>query len=275
MSEFAPKRVEDALKFCCCSPYQNRQICIYVGGGSSTQHDMYWAYAIYDEAGDRINYEYLPENCLDVDDGLRFCEQLIDKWDAPITYEDVRLWRDICEYLNQRKSPTGSHYIKLQIPGCDYLVGYDRTHRQKLWDKYKIQLITYEKFSKKYEGWRLKGNWEDKIDFLEQIYVLGRDAESLPRPWLDKWEKKQQAKKAEDEKKLKARQFENLIKSLEFVEHTLNNLHYCDTEAKADKGDYFSSDAVRGMVQGFLRNTIHWCKEARLLLPAILKNEKL
>lgn len=155
---------------------------------------MYWAYAIYDEAGDRTNYEYLPKTCLDVDDGLRFCEELIDKWDAPITYEDVRLWRDICGYLNHRKSPTDSHYIKLRIPGCGYLVGYDRTHRQKLWDKYKIQLIVYEKFSSKYEGWSLKGNWEDKIDFLEKVYILERDADTLSRPWLDKWERKQQAK---------------------------------------------------------------------------------
>ncbi|QLE47858.1 hypothetical protein FD724_06860 [Nostoc sp. C057] len=73
----------------------------------------------------------------------------------------MRLWRDICEYLNRWRSPL-SHFLNIAVPGCNYLVDYESTHRQKLWDKFKIQLITYEKFSKKHEGWRLKGNWEDK-----------------------------------------------------------------------------------------------------------------
>ncbi|MBW4677151.1 MAG: hypothetical protein KME52_25040 [Desmonostoc geniculatum HA4340-LM1] len=84
--QLSPLRIEEARKFCCCSPYQNRQICIYAGGGSSSQHDMYWAYAIYDEKGDRLAYNNLPDDCLDADDGLRFCEAMIDKWDAPLTY---------------------------------------------------------------------------------------------------------------------------------------------------------------------------------------------
>ena|GEM_PF-4813262 len=74
----------------------------------------------------------------------------------------------------------------------DLLLGYDRTRRQLLWEKYTIQLIKWERESKRYEGWRLKGNWEFKIDFLEQIYILGRDSERLPRLWLEKWERKQQ-----------------------------------------------------------------------------------
>lgn len=193
MSNFPPERIEEALKFCCCSPYQSRQICVYAGGGSRHQHNMYWAYVIYDEKGDRIAYDHLPDDCLDVDDGLKFCEKIIDKWDAPLNYEDVRLWRDICEYLSNCHSPISSDHLIRRIPGCGHLVDYDRSHRQKLWSLYKIQLIIYEKFSKKHQGWLLKGNWEDKIDFLEQIYILGRNPETLPRPWLDKWEKKQQA----------------------------------------------------------------------------------
>lgn len=260
MNEFPPKRVEEARNFCCCVTYQNRQICIYAGGGSSRQHDMYWAYAIYDEAGDRTNYEYLPEHCLDVDDGLRFCEELIDKWDAPITYEDVRLWRDISEYLNQRKSPDGSHYIKLRIPGSGYLVGYDRTHRQKLWDKYKIQLIVYEKFSKKYEGWRLKGNWEDKIDFLEQVYILGRDAESLPRPWLDKWERKQEAKKYQD-----------LVSALKVIERDLDNIHKCHQWTQEGVFDYFTNNTY--IIKNLLEHLGYRCRETKSLLSELFKNE--
>ena len=258
MSNFPPERIEDALKFCCCSPYQNRQICIYAGGGSASQHDMYWAYAIYDEDGDRLSFNNLS-NCLDVDDGLRFCENLIDQWDAPITYEDVRLWRDICEYLNRRKAPTGSHYINLRIPGCDYLVGYDRTHRQKLWDKFKIQLIKYEKFSK-YDGWRLKGNWEDKIDFLEQVYILGRDPDTLPRPWLDKWERKQQVKK-----------YQELADAMSAVERRLDTIHSCDEWTQTGIIDYLADNP--NILKSQLENLSYRCREARGLLSELLKNE--
>ncbi|MEH1808461.1 hypothetical protein [Nostoc sp.] len=254
MSNFPPERIEEALKFCCCSPYQNRQICIYAGGGSKTQHDMYWAYAIYDETGDRLSFNNLS-NCLDVDDGLRFCEALIDQWDAPITYEDVRLWRDICEYLNQRKAPTGSHYIELRIPGCDYLVDYDRTHRQKLWDKFKIQLITYEKFSK-HDGWKLKGNWEDKIDFLEQVYILGRDPDSLPRPWLDKWERKQQAKK-----------YEELASILTMIEERLNVIHSCDEWTRSGIIDYLTDNP--DILKSQLENLSYRCREGKGLLSKL------
>ncbi|MEH1777132.1 hypothetical protein [Nostoc sp.] len=260
MSNFPPERIEDALKFCCCSPYQNRQICIYAGGGNRTQHDMYWAYAIYDADGDRLAYSNLS-NCLDVDDGLRFCEALIDRWDAPLSYEDVRLWRDICEYLNRWRIPLPSHLIMFRIPGCNYLVGYDRTHRQKLWDKYKIQLITYEKFSRKYEGWRLKGNWEDKIDFLEQIYILGRDPDTLPRPWLDKWERKQQSKK-----------YQELADDLKALEKKLNLVHDCQQWALKGIVDYFAED--QRVVKDILKDIGYCCGDARKSLSKLLRRNE-
>lgn len=258
MGNFPPERIEDALKFCCCSPYQNRQICIYVGGGSSTQHDMYWAYAIYDADGSRLAYNKLT-NCLDVDDGLRFCEALIDKWDAPLSYEEVRLWRDICEYLSRRRSPALSTRLIIEIPGCVHLVDYDRTHRQKLWDKFKIQLIIYEKFSK-HEGWKLKGNWEDKIDFLEQVYILGRDADSLPRPWLDKWERKQQVKK-----------YEELASILTMIGERLNVIHSCDKWTRSGIIDYLTDNPY--ILKSQLENLSYRCREAKGLLSELLKNE--
>jgi hypothetical protein len=221
---------------------------------------MYWAYAIYDANGDRLSYNNLPDNCLDVDDGLRFCEDLIDEWDAPITYEDVRLWRDICEYLNQRKAPTSSHYIELRIPGCKYLAGYDRAHRQKLWDKFKIQLIVYEKFSKKHDGWRLKGNWEDKIDFLEQVYILGRDPDTLPRPWLDKWERKQQTKK-----------YQELADALKSVERKLDTIHSCEQWTQAGIIDYLTDNP--DVLKSQLEHLGYRCREAKDLLSKLLRNE--
>lgn len=176
---------------------------------------MYWAYIIYDENGDRLAYDNLSEDCLDVDDGMRFCEALIDKWDAPLSYEDVRLWRDICELLNRwGNTPVSSQVLAPKFGGCGHLVGYDRTHREKLWHQYKIQLIKYEKFSKNHQGWVLKGNWEDKIDLLEQVYILGRDPETLPRPWLDKWERKQKALK-----------YQQLVDELKSLEKKLDFLH--------------------------------------------------
>ncbi|MFK0731403.1 MAG: hypothetical protein ACFKPT_02670 [Gloeotrichia echinulata GP01] len=265
MQNSSPQRIEDALKFCCCSPYRDayggklRQICIYVGGGSRTQHDMYWAYAIYDETGDRIAYNNLSD-CLDVDDGLRFCEGLIDRWEAPITYEDVRLWRDICEFLSQWHTPLPSPYIERMIPGCGYLVRYERTHRQKLWDKFKIQLITYEKFSKKYEGWRLKGNWEDKIDFLEQVYILGRDADRLPRPWLDKWERKQLALK-----------YEELANAISAIGQRLDVIRDCNQWIQSGIINYITDNP--DILKSQLENLSYRCREARGLLSELLKNE--
>ncbi|MHC5779939.1 hypothetical protein [Nostoc sp.] len=258
MTEFAPQRIEDALKFCCCSPYQGRQICIYVGGGSASQHEMYWAYAIYDGAGDRLAYNNLS-NCLDVDDGLRFCEALIDRWDAPLSYEDVRLWRDICELLSRCRIPILSRVLIATFPGCDYLVSYDRTHRQKLWDKFKIQLIIYEKFSK-HEGWELKGNWEDKIDFLEQVYILGRDPDTLPRPWLDKWERKQQAKK-----------YQELADILRVIEQGLDTIHACHQWTEAGIIDCLTDNPY--ILKGQLEHLGYRCREAKGLLSELLKNE--
>lgn len=222
---------------------------------------MHWGYIIYDEAGDRLSYNNLPDNCLDVDDGLRFCKALIDGWDAPITYEDVRLWRDICEYLNRRRIPIPSHFLNIiAVPGCDYLVGYDRTHRQKLWDKFKIHLIVYEKFSRKCEGWRLKGNWEDKIDFLEQVYILGRDPDSLPRPWLEKWGKKQQTLK-----------YRELADALKAVEQRLNVIHSCDEWTRSGIIDYLTDNP--DILKSQLENLSYRCREVKGLLSKLLRNE--
>lgn len=257
MSNLPPLRVEEARNFCCCFPCQNREICIYAGGGSNTQHNMYWAYIIYDADGDRTAYEYLPESCLDVADALLFCQEIIDKWDAPLSYEDVRLWRDICEYLNKRRSLVSSELISLRVTGCSHLVGYDRTHRQKLWEKYKIQFITYEKFSQKDQGWALKGNWEDKIDFLEQVYILGRDENTLPRPWLDKWAKKQEAKKYQD-----------LTSALKVIERDLDNICKCHQWTQAGVFDYFQNNTF--VLKNLLEHLGSRCREAKSLLSELL-----
>lgn len=196
-----PLNLDEAQKFSCCQPYTDYHICIYAGGGSQYEHDMYWAFIIYDRDGVRYHHGHLPYTCLDADDGMSYCREIIDKWNRGITYEDIYLWRAICEYLwcikdkDAYHDPTYPDYINQVIKGCLYLIGTDRTHRQTLWDLYKIQLIKWQKPSKHHEGWCLKGNWEDKIWFLEQVYVLGKKPDELPRPWIEKWNRKQEQEK--------------------------------------------------------------------------------
>jgi hypothetical protein len=205
-----PLNYDEAQKFCCCQPYEDYHICIYAGGGSAADHDMYWGFIIYDAEGMRRHNGQLPDTCLDVDDGIDHCQQIIDGWNRGVTYEDIFLWRAVCEYLWLTKdkhshfNPTSPDEILGIIPSCQHLVGLDRTHRQMLWDAYKIQLITWTKVNKRVEGWCLKGNWEDKIWFLEQVYILGLNPNTLPRTWLEKWERKQrQAQLQALDKKLK------------------------------------------------------------------------
>jgi hypothetical protein len=186
MASLPPLRIEDAKAFSCCSVYKNWQICIYAGNG--------WAYIIYTAAGDRYHYGLLPAYCLDVQDGEAYCRDLCDRWEQPLGYEEVRLWRDICEFMASHSfgCTFGPEYIAKHVEGCWYLLSPDRTHRQRLWDLYKIQLIKWKEGRRRNDGgWVLKGNWEDKIWFLEQVYILDRDPDILPRTWLDKWERKQ------------------------------------------------------------------------------------
>lgn len=193
-----PALLTDCQKFACCYQYRDYHCCIYLGGGSNTDHDMYWGFAIYNSSEQLHCYDQLS-NCLDVDDGMNYCQYMIDYWLKPLDYEEIRLWRDICEYLGQWEHttyhPTDPWHIEQKVPGSKFLLCPNRTRRQLLWEKYTIQLIKWEVVSKHHSGWCLKGNWEDKIDFLEQVYVLDRDPETIPKRWLEKWEAKQRSKR--------------------------------------------------------------------------------
>lgn len=219
-----PQNYDEAKAFCCCQPYTDYHICIYAGGGSRTEHDMYWGYIVYDSEGMRRHDGRLPDTCLDIDDGMWYCRAIIDTWNRGVTYEDVFLWRAICEYLwlikgkHAHHDPTHPNRTNQIVPGCSHLIGIDRTHRQMLWDLYKIQLITWTKATRRHEGWCLKGNWEDKIDFLEQVYILGRDPDTLPRTWLLKWERKQRQRSFKEA-------FDKLVNILDAIIWNLNEIH--------------------------------------------------
>jgi hypothetical protein len=227
MASFPPPRIEDAKAFSCCSAYKNWQLCIYVGGGSQQQHNMHWGYIIYTAAGDRYHYGYLPASCLDLEDGEAYCRAIIDRWEQPLGYEEIRLWRDIVEFLaslsGSTYEPIDPDYIAQKVEGCYYLISPDRTCRQKLWDLYKIQLIKWQEGRRRRDegGWVLKGNWEDKIWFLEQVYVLDRNPDTLPRPWLDKWERKQKAEEDRQWWQGVSRLFDHLSNEFRWTEEYL------------------------------------------------------
>ncbi|NEP56014.1 MAG: hypothetical protein F6K31_03185 [Symploca sp. SIO2G7] len=60
------------------------------------------------------------------------------------------------------------------------------SHRERLWNLWRIQLVRYIRCRKKVDsGWVLiKPYWEDKIDFLEKIVLFEIDDSQLPMPWL-------------------------------------------------------------------------------------------
>ena len=179
--------LEELQKISVHRVYKNYDIFVYCAGSHS--HEMYWAFVIFKdkkvEFGDRLH------DCFEVEDGFKYCEGLIDFWSEPITYEEVCSWRNICEYCHAHMNTATTEDLirncKLYDDRLVQIVGKSR--RAILWDKYKIQLIKWEYYKKHCGHWILKGNWEDKIHFLEQVYILDRDSSSLPRPWLDKWHK--------------------------------------------------------------------------------------
>lgn len=187
---FPPLAIEAARKFAVCSPYKDWEICIYAGGGSDKQHDMFWAWVIYRDGG-RQDFGRFPNgSVLDIDDCLKSCRNLIDFWEKPIDYEEIFSWREICEFISKQRGKT-AYFVPIELGGFKVgdirlLTFQGKPRRQLLWDLYFIQLVKWSEF-KTLSGWCLKGGWEYKIDFLEKVYILGQDPESLPKPWLKKW----------------------------------------------------------------------------------------
>jgi hypothetical protein len=108
-----------------------------------------------------------------------------------ISYEELREWRDICEYLdNAWYKFIGSHVTQ---PSFSLLTKAGESHRRALWSSYMIQFVKWgshphsfyrqKSIYRKDSGWRLLPCWEMKIDFLEQIFLFGRNPDDLPQPW--------------------------------------------------------------------------------------------
>jgi len=113
-----------------------------------------------------------------------------------ITYEDLRQWRDLCEFLAQHWYKCAEYDdLEEKLPNCQVFKPEKRSHRQQLWEWQMIQLIhwgehpaikysnsAYREF-KKWRGWTLGQNWEIKIDFLEKVVLFGVDPNQLNKPW--------------------------------------------------------------------------------------------
>ncbi len=178
--------------------------------------------------------------------------------DDSITYEEVFLWRDICEKMAQKPGELweGEELIAA-VPGCDSLVGFDRTRRQVLWDAYKIQLIKWVKFRRNDQGWRLKSNWEDKIDFLERVYILNQNPDELPRPWLDKYEKAQRLK----QRNQKFVDLEYRLRAISVTLKVLEDYAFMHSSKLFD----LSTDPGRGLLKAQLQAINKNCQLARSL----------
>jgi hypothetical protein len=142
-----------------------------------------------------------------------------------ITYEELVQWRDICEWMAAHGGYAQAETLMRALgKEIEPLVSYDLTHRQKLWDAYKIQMIIWEREDRRYGCWKLKANWELKIDFLEQIVLLGKDPETIPKLYLEVLPKHQ----AERERKAHAKRQKECLKeikqSLRLIYHDLNDL---------------------------------------------------
>jgi hypothetical protein len=112
-----------------------------------------------------------------------------------ITYEKLRQWRDLCEFLSQQWYKCADcDELEKSLPNCQGWKAIGQSQRRQLWE-WQIQLIqwgshpairysnsAYRKF-KKWKGWTLKQDWEIKIDFLEKIVLLNADPDQLDKPW--------------------------------------------------------------------------------------------
>ena len=109
-----------------------------------------------------------------------------------MNYEDLRQWRDICEFLDEE----WYKFIAADDSPFSLLTSASRPVRSQLWSDYMIQFVKWGdhpyshhhsgREARRYGkilGWRLTLGWEAKIDFLEQVVLLNRAPEDLPQPW--------------------------------------------------------------------------------------------
>jgi hypothetical protein len=104
-------------------------------------------------------------------------------------YETMREWRDIAEFLYQQPYK----FIDDDQNDFTLLSPLNKPHREQLWSLYMLQFCQFcpHPYSFYHRvpqrdipwGWRLLPDWEDKINFLEQIALFDRNPDDLLQPW--------------------------------------------------------------------------------------------
>lgn len=115
-----------------------------------------------------------------------------------VTYEELRQWRDLCEFLSQQWYKCEEiDSLRVKVPGCNIFKSEWRSHRAELWQKWEIQFINWGEHPilrysnsatrdyKKWRGWTLGQDWEIKIDFLEKVVLFDADPNQLDKPWQE------------------------------------------------------------------------------------------
>jgi len=144
-----------------------------------------------------------------------------------ISYEEMALWRDICEHLNGIKYKTLCAGDSPSIPNFSQrggweLVGIERDRRDALWKFHdcQINLVVWyqDRYDSDFKGWKVAKDWYRKIDWLEKVIVLNRDPQTLAKPWIVEREKR------EKEERLKNLLF-NYSSSLYHVNSFLSSIN--------------------------------------------------
>lgn len=129
---------------------------------------------------------------------------MINLESTEITYEEMSLWRDICQCIaeNRRKRKRGFKSTELKKLIANFtdrggykLLHYDRHRREALWNFHDCQ-ISLVRWGR--QGWELWSDWEEKINWLEKIILLNYDPEELAKPWIKRRENKIKQKQKQD-----------------------------------------------------------------------------
>ncbi len=113
-----------------------------------------------------------------------------------ITYEELFVWRDVCELLCRLHAFDQGKWTDFGVDTADIscfvkdaysVLSFDaRARRQMMWDAWRIQLVRWVSSDRvgKHAGWVLRFRWEYKIDFLEKVVLFDANPYQLNMPWL-------------------------------------------------------------------------------------------
>ncbi|MCW6038440.1 hypothetical protein K4A83_19490 [Spirulina subsalsa FACHB-351] len=100
------------------------------------------------------------------------------------TPKDLQLWHQLCEQLvtYPNHCATSEMLGNEENPAWVLFGESPQAIRRRIWlrEVHQIQIIAYQPGGE----WKLCPNWQEKLSFLEQVYLKGVDPLSLPQPWI-------------------------------------------------------------------------------------------